>query len=313
MPYDEDDLRPLDELEREYVKTFEDLDRELRRLLRTGPLQAGESWRLTEQLRLGTDAIAETSRTLLGDYGEGGLVSELVDACRATGQRLGEEVLEASGERDTLPGPRRRHSAETARLGQGLRDTTRAHLQEVTNRYRDDCERLRREGMLGKPIADVDAALGTPATGRGDEDGEESFGIALIPDLRVHEKEIIKHAYEDELLADRVDLVMVVGPPAKCGTCLRALKQGVYSLTGLHPTYPPLAEVTQFSYPPLWHFGCPHFAVPYVHGQELDEPRLYGLVREWVRELKLEWLFAPIPVRRAKSRRDSAEADSHTH
>lgn len=69
MPYDQDDGRPLDELEREYVKASEDLDRELRRGLRTGPLQAGESWRLTEQLRLGTEAVAETSRALLGDYG----------------------------------------------------------------------------------------------------------------------------------------------------------------------------------------------------------------------------------------------------
>ena len=313
MPYDEDDLRPLDELEREYAQTFEDLDRELRRLLRTGPLQAGASWRLTEQLRLGTDAIAETSRTLLGDYGESGLVSELVDACRVAGQSLGEEVLRASGEGDPHPGPRRRHSAETALLGQALRETARAHLQEVTNRYRDDCERLRRAGMLGNPIDDVDAALGRLPARRRDEDSEESFGIALIPDLRVHEKEIVKHAYEDELLADRVDLVMVVGPPAKCGTCQTALKQSVYSLTGLHPTHPPLAEVTQFSNPPLWHFGCPHFAVPYVDGQGLEEPRVYGLVREWVRELKLEWLFAPIPVRRAKSRREATEAESSTH
>jgi hypothetical protein len=265
-------LPSIAQLQRRHVGAFEDLKREMSRLLARDEGDVGTSAWLSDQSREATKAVGRASLAVLGPGGDAGVAVELVEAGFTAGLLLGEKAAELAGLPVQSVGQEGPHSPSQSRLIRRFLSDTQEVLETALTKHRDACEHIRRATMVG----------------RSDGDSDE-WDIVAIAWGRVRRVlyDAVHMTYLDRLVACGVDVMYITGYAPECPTCVCAVHQRLFSISGTDPTLPPLALVTVYAIPPLWYDGCKHPGVPYNQNGPVSVDEIEESLRQCAYELEV--------------------------
>jgi hypothetical protein len=122
--------------------------------------------------------------------------------------------------------------------------------------------------------------------GRSD-DGRDEWGVVVIPWALVRRVlyDAAHMTYLEKLRACGVDVMYITGYAPECATCIYAVRQRLFSISGTDPTLPPLALVTVYATPPLWHGGCKHPGLPYNEKGRVSMDEIEERLRQYAYKL----------------------------